>query len=64
MNEGNTVKKDIVMSEGVELQEVQVKGVFGPQRKALNMQKGVMGVKNVVSADQVASSPIRTLVTP
>ena len=55
--EGKTLEKDIVMSEGVELQEVQVKGVFSGQRKALSMQKNAMGVTNVVSADQVGKFP-------
>ena len=48
---------DIVMTEGVELDEVKVKGAFSGQRKALQMQKGAMGVTNVVSADQVGKFP-------
>ena len=48
---------DIVMNEGVELSEVNVKGAFAGQRKALQMQKGAMGVTNVVSADQVGKFP-------
>ena len=48
---------DIVMKEGLELSEVKVKGVFTGQRKALQMQKGAMGVTNVVSADQVGKFP-------
>ena len=41
------------MNEGVELAEVNVKGAFSGQRRALQMQKSSMGVTNVVSADQV-----------
>lgn len=58
-----TVKKrsisetNIVMNEGLELQEVQVKGAFSGQRKALQLQKSNMGVTNVVSADQVGKFP-------
>lgn len=58
-----TVKKkevaetNIVLNEGVELQEVQVKGAFSGQRKALQLQKSNMGVTNVVSADQVGKFP-------
>ena len=37
--EGKTLEKDIVMNEGVELQEVQVKGAFQGQKKAINTQK-------------------------
>ena len=48
---------DIVMNEGIQLQEVSVKGVFSGQRKAFQMQKSNMGVTNVVSADQVGKFP-------
>lgn len=54
---GKTVEKDIVMREGLVLQEVEVKGAFRGQRKALSMQKNAMNVKNVVSADQVGKFP-------
>ena len=57
VGDGKTTEKDIVMSEGVELQEVVVKGAFSGQRKAINMQKNGMGVTNVVSADQVGKFP-------
>ena len=46
VGDGKTTEKDIVMSEGVELQEVVVKGAFSGQRKAINMQKN--GMKNTV----------------
>lgn len=55
--EGRTLEKDIVLNDGLELQEVQVVGVFGQERKALSMQKNAMGVMNVVSADQVGKFP-------
>ncbi len=55
--EGRTLEKDIVMNEGVQLQEVQVKGAFSGQRKALSSQKNKMGIVNVVSADQVGKFP-------
>lgn len=55
--EGKTLEKTIVLKEGLELQEVSVKGVFTGQRKALNAQKNKMGVVNVVSADQVGKFP-------
>ena len=54
---GKTLEHDIVMNEGVELQEVMVKGAFQGQKKAINIQKNAMGVKNVVSADQVGKFP-------
>ena len=46
--EGKTLEKDIVMSEGLELQAVQVKGAFQGQKKAINTQKNNMGITNVV----------------
>ncbi len=55
--EGKTVEKDIVMHEGVMLNEVEVKGAFEGQRKALSMQKNALGIVNVVSADQVGKFP-------
>lgn len=57
VKEGKTLEYDIVMNEGVELQQIEVKGAFQGQRKAVNMQKNAMGIKNVVSADQVGKFP-------
>lgn len=54
---GKTLEYDIVMNEGVELQQIEVKGAFQGHRKAVNMQKNNMGVTNVVSADQVGKFP-------
>lgn len=54
---GKTVEKNIVLNEGVELQEVIVGGAFQGQRRALNSQKNEMGIVNVVSADQVGKFP-------
>ncbi len=51
------ITADIVMSEGLELQDVQVVGAFHGQRRALQMQKEQMGITNVVSADQVGKFP-------
>ncbi len=55
--EGKTIEKDVVLNEGVELQEVVVGGAFQGQRRALNSQKNMMGITNVVSADQVGKFP-------
>ncbi len=55
--EGKTLERDVVMNEGLELKEVQVKGAFSGQRKALSSQKNKMGIVNVVSADQVGKFP-------
>ena len=57
VSEGKTLEWDIVMNEGVELQQVEVKGAVQGQKKAINMQKNGMGVTNVVSADQVGKFP-------
>ena len=56
-NNKKLIVEDIVMNEGVELAEVNVKGAFSGQRRALQMQKSSMGVTNVVSADQVGKFP-------
>lgn len=55
--EGKTLDKDVVLNEGVELQEVVVGGAFQGQRRALSSQKNSLGVTNVVSADQVGKFP-------
>ncbi len=55
--EGRTLERDVVLSEGVELQEVVVGGAFQGQRRAINSQKNNIGVTNVVSADQVGKFP-------
>ena len=57
VKEGKATEKDIVLTEGVELQEVVVVGAFSGQRKAVNMQKNNLGITNVVSADQVGKFP-------
>lgn len=57
VTEGKTLEYDIVMNEGIALRQVEVKSAFQGQRRAVNMQKTAMGVKNVVSADQVGKFP-------
>ena len=54
---GKTVEKDFMLNEGVELQEVVVGGAFQGQRRAISSQKSMLGVGNVVSADQVGKFP-------
>lgn len=54
---GRTLEKDVVLNEGVELQEVVVGGAFQGQRRTINSQKNNMGITNVVSADQVGKFP-------
>ena len=54
---GKTLEKDVVLNEGVELQEVVVGGAFQGQRRAINSQKNKLGITNVVSADQVGKFP-------
>ena len=54
---GRTLEKDVVLNEGVELQEVVVGGAFQGQRRAINAQKSNLGITNVVSADQVGKFP-------
>lgn len=55
--EGRTLEKDVMLNEGLELQEVVVGGAFQGQRRAINSQKSSMGITNVVSADQVGKFP-------
>ena len=54
---GKTLDRDIVLNEGVELQEVVVGGAFQGQRRAINSQKNALGITNVVSADQAGKFP-------
>lgn len=54
---GRTLEKDVILNEGLELQEVVVGGAFQGQRRAINAQKSNLGITNVVSADQVGKFP-------
>ncbi len=53
------LERNVVLKEnnGISLPEIQVKGVFSDQQRALNVQKNNMGVSNIVSADQVGKFP-------
>lgn len=55
--EGKTLERDVVLNEGIELQEVVIGGAFQGQRRAINSQKNSLGIKNIVSADQVGKFP-------
>lgn len=55
--EGEKIENDIILNEGVALEDVVVAGAFTGQRKAINMQKNNAGITNVVSADQVGKFP-------
>lgn len=55
--EGRTLEKDVMLNEGLELQEIVVGGAFQGQRRAINAQKSSLGITNVVSADQVGKFP-------
>ncbi len=55
--EGRTLEKDVVLNEGIELQEIVIGGAFQGQRRAINSQKNKMGITNVVSADEVGKFP-------
>ncbi|MDR0976936.1 MAG: carboxypeptidase-like regulatory domain-containing protein, partial [Prevotellaceae bacterium] len=54
---GGTVDHDVVLSEGMELQEIVIGGALQGQRRAISTQKNALGIKNVVSADQVGKFP-------
>ena len=54
---GKTLEHDFVLNEGVELQEVVVGGAFQGQRRALSQQRSMLGMGQVVSADQVGKFP-------
>lgn len=57
VDKSKVAETNIILNEGVELQEVNVQGAFSGQRRALQMQKNTMGIINVVSADQVGKFP-------
>jgi len=48
---------DFILSDGIELQNVEVKGAFHGQRRAINQQKNNFNLTNVVSADQIGKFP-------
>src|SRR5574344_2936447 len=54
---GKTVEEDVVLKEGVTLNEINVTGAFSEQKRALQQQKSKMGIVNVVSSDQVGKFP-------
>ena len=55
--EGKTLEKDVILNEGVALQEVVVGGAFQGQKRALSTQRSMLGMGQVVSADQVGKFP-------
>ncbi|MBP8777539.1 MAG: TonB-dependent receptor [Bacteroidaceae bacterium] len=57
IQEGKTLEKDIILSEGTQLKEIVVGGAFQGQCRAINAQKNKLGITNVVSADQVGKFP-------
>lgn len=52
-----TAVLDFVLTEGLELSGVEVKGPFSGQSRAINMQKNNFNLTNVVSADQIGKFP-------
>ena len=52
-----TAEQNFVLTDGVELKGVEVKGAFHGQSKAINQQKNNFNLTNVVSADQVGKFP-------
>ena len=52
-----TAVHDFVLSDGVELEGVEVKGAFHGQSRALSQQKNNFNLTNVVSSDQVGKFP-------
>ena len=52
-----TAVHDFVLTDGIELQGVEVKGAFHGQSRAINQQKNNFNLTNVVSADQVGKFP-------
>lgn len=52
-----TAEQNFVLTDGVELKGIEVKGAFHGQSKAINQQKNNFNLTNVVSADQVGKFP-------
>ncbi len=61
--EGKTLERDVILNEGVELQEIVIGGAFQGQRRAINSQKNSLGIKNVVSADMIQTIEVSKVVT-
>lgn len=55
--DNGVLENDVIMDAGVELEQVDVQAAFQGQRRAVSMQKNGMGIKNVVSGDEVGKFP-------
>ncbi len=54
---GEGLQVDVVLKEGIELQEIKINGQLQGQTKALNQQKNSINITNVIAADQVERFP-------
>lgn len=61
---GKTLEKDVVLNEGLELQEVVVGGAFQGQRRAINSQKTTSESPMSFQPIRSESSPIPISATP
>lgn len=57
ISKSKATRLDIILNEGLTLKEVEVKGVFSPQARAMSTQRSNIGVSNVVSSDQMGKFP-------
>ena len=51
--EGRTLEKDVILNEGLELQEVVVGGAFQGQRRAINSQKNSLEIGRASCRERV-----------
>ncbi len=54
---GKTLEKSVTITEGVDIQGVEVTGIVSGRRKALQKQMANSGVSNVISAEQMSRFP-------
>ena len=52
-----TSECNVTLSSSVNLEAITVNGVFQGQHRAVNTQKNLMGVSNIVSSDQISKFP-------
>lgn len=57
ISDKQTTERDVTLGSSVNLEAITVKGVFQGQHRAINTQKSLMGVSNIVSSDQISKFP-------
>ena len=57
LESSTTYTENIILTEGLTLQEIVVQGILKEQSRALNQQKNNVNISNIVSSEQVGQFP-------